>query len=790
MYRLALMRSTTDGHLASAPGGSDRSARFASVLLVLVVTVILLVSGAFEPVDHRLATIRAQLLDRPPTGEVAIVEIDAKSLAEISTWPWSRRYHAQALRKLHSSGAVMVAFDVDFSSLSEPAGDSEFADALDKAQPVILPIFQQRASDDPSQQVFVRSRPAKLFDSAWVGGVNIYPEADGVVREYPAATMIGGAIQPSLAVLLAENDDFGDRIFQPDWSIDARLIPRFSFVDVVNGRVPAGAIAGKRIVIGATAVELGDRYTIPRFGTVPGVVVQALAADSLLQGRALTRSGMLPSLLGIGLIALLLGAVRYNRFNRTFPPAAVAALALPAIATVVIQARWPVSVDTAAMLFCAAACIAARVILEVRRRVRESALLDAETGLPNRQALTAALANAEGRAVLAAAGFDRWDHIRDAIGTEALVELVLEVASRIDKAVGQPVYRIAPDTLAWVVSGDDTAGITSDPDLAPLFREPVRTREGAVDVHLTVGLDGEPAGHSVQSKIERALAAIGGARAAGEDRQWYQGTDPIVRRQLSMMGELRRGMARGEVSVAYQPKLDIATGRITHAEALVRWRHPTDGFISPGIFVPLAESTGVIRELTGFVLRRAAADIAQLQAMGTPIRIAVNVSAADIGNMSFIDDVKEVIGEFGIDVDSLALEVTESAIISSPKTAIAVLTALRGQGVAIAIDDYGTGQSTLSYLKQLPVDELKIDQSFVTAVCENENDRIMVRSTINLGHELGLRVVAEGVEEARTLELLRSLGCDYAQGYLIGKAMSVDRLSRLAASASRARKVA
>src|SRR5687768_2160209 len=299
MHWLALMRSTSEGQPDCASGGSDRPVRLASVLLMLAATVILLFSGAFEPLEHRLTTIRAQLLDRPPTGEVAIVEIDAKSLAEFSTWPWSRRYHAQALRKLHSSGAVMVAFDVDFSSLSEPVGDREFADALFKAQPAVLPIFQQRSSDDPSQQGFIRSRPAQLFNSAWVGGVNIYPGSDGVVREYPAATMIGGRIQPSMAVLLAENDDFGDRTFQPDWSIDARQIPRFSFVDVVRGRVPAEAIAGKRIVIGATAVELGDRYTIPRFGTVPGVVVQALAADSLLQGRALTRSGTLPSLLGV-----------------------------------------------------------------------------------------------------------------------------------------------------------------------------------------------------------------------------------------------------------------------------------------------------------------------------------------------------------------------------------------------------------------------------------------------------------------------------------------------------------
>jgi EAL domain-containing protein (putative c-di-GMP-specific phosphodiesterase class I)/CHASE2 domain-containing sensor protein len=780
-----MMSSTTEGQLEAAAGRSDRSARSASILLVLAATVILLLSGAFEPLEHRLTTARAQLLDRPPSGEVAIVEIDAKSLAEISTWPWSRRYYAQALRKLHSSGAVMVAFDVDFSSLLERAGDREFADALAEAQPVILPIFQQRASDDPSQQDLVRSRPAKLFDSAWVGGVNIYPEADGAVREYPAATMIGGRIQPSLPVLLAENDDFGDRSFQPDWSIDARRIPRFSFVDLIRGRVPATALAGKRVVIGATAVELGDRYTIPRFGMVPGVVVQALAADSLLQHRALTRSGMLPSLLGVGLVALLLGAVRFRRFNRTFPPAAAAVLVLPAVAAVAIQARWPVSVDTAAILFCTVACIVVRVTLEVRSRVRASALVDRETGLPNELSLAAALANSQGsKVILAAAGFDRWDHIRDGIGKQALVELVLEASARIERVIGQPIYRIAPDTLGWVVPGDQA------PDLAPLFREPVQTREGAVDIHLTIGMDGGEVGHNVQLKIERALAAIGSARAAGEHCQWYQGSDPLVRRELSLMGELRRGMAQGEVSVAYQPKLDIATGWVTHAEALVRWRHPTDGFISPDRFVPLAESTGVIRELTGFVLRQAAADVARLRALGTPIRIAVNVSAADIGNTGFIDEVLDVIGHAGIDAGSLTLEVTESAIISSPATAIAVLTALRGHGIEIAIDDYGTGQSTLSYLKQLPVDELKIDKSFVTSVCEDDNDRIMVRSTINLSHELGLKVVAEGVEDAATLELLRSLECDYAQGYLIGKAMPVEQLSQLAASPAGARKVA
>ena len=155
-------------------------------------------------------------------------------------------------------------------------------------------------------QRILSSRPDAAFRSAWVGGVNIFPDPDGVVREYPAATFIDGAVQPSIATLLAEQNGLGDRIFQPDWAIEASAIPRFSFVDVMKGRVPANALKDKRVLIGATAIELGDRYAVPRYGVVPGVVVQALAAETLLQDRAVQRTGFAVTLAGILAIALLL----------------------------------------------------------------------------------------------------------------------------------------------------------------------------------------------------------------------------------------------------------------------------------------------------------------------------------------------------------------------------------------------------------------------------------------------------------------------------------------------------
>jgi EAL domain-containing protein (putative c-di-GMP-specific phosphodiesterase class I)/CHASE2 domain-containing sensor protein len=755
----------------------DRVARLASGLVVSALTIILLAAGAFEPFENRLTEIRSELLQRAPTGQVAIVEIDAKSVAEIRTWPWPRHYHAKVLDRLRASKAVMVAFDVDFSSSSDPAGDVAFARALNRDGLTILPTFQQSASDRPSDDV-IKTEPAELFKSAWIGGVNILPGVDGVVRDYPAATMIGGQIRPSMASLVAENDDLADRVFQPDWGIDVRNIPRFSFVDIVKGRVPLKAIAGKRILVGATAIELGDRYTIPRFGTVPGVVIQALATESLLQGRAMSRSGILPTLLALALTALALGANLHPRFAPVFPLQAATVLALLLAAPVAVQARWPISLDSAAPLFCALGCIAARLSLELRRRHHLARLVDAESRLPNGRALEVRLMEIENSPViLASAGIDRFEGIRNAISTEALADLVREISRRLESAGGRTVYRVAPDVLAWLeLAGPSETDGFHPATVGRLFVEPVTTREGPVDVHLTIGLDHEPVGSNVRSKIERSVAAITMARAAGDDCHSYQSIDPNVRRQLSLMGELRRGMTRGEVKIAYQPKLHIRSGAITHAEALVRWHNPQEGAIPPDLFIPLAESTGVVRELTEYVLSRALADCAKIRKAGKEFCIAVNISAADLSRGDFVREIRDLVAGSKANPSSLTLEVTESAILRSPQKAIDALNALREMGIKLSVDDYGTGQSTLSYLKKLPVSELKIDKSFITSMCDNANDRIMVRSTIDMAHELGLVVVAEGVEDARTLEELRSLGCDFAQGYLIGKAMPLDEL--------------
>jgi EAL domain-containing protein (putative c-di-GMP-specific phosphodiesterase class I) len=241
----------------------------------------------------------------------------------------------------------------------------------------------------------------------------------------------------------------------------------------------------------------------------------------------------------------------------------------------------------------------------------------------------------------------------------------------------------------------------------------------------------------------------------------------------------RPGDGPGHIWVAYQPKLAIASRQITAAEALVRWRHPTRGPVPPDAFIPALEENGRIADLTLFVLEQALVDRTAWAAMGVELDVAVNLSALLPADPAFVRRLETVLHRHAGAVPHLTLEVTESATMADPERAIAALERLAGMGLALSIDDYGTGLSTLSYLKRLPAREIKIDKGFVLGLESSRGDQAMVRSTIDLAHELGFKVVAEGVETAAALDMLATFGCDTAQGWHIGKPMHAADLAEL-----------
>ena len=269
------------------------------------------------------------------------------------------------------------------------------------------------------------------------------------------------------------------------------------------------------------------------------------------------------------------------------------------------------------------------------------------------------------------------------------------------------------------------------------------------------------------------------AKGAGHPVMLYSPErDNYSPKRLTMAAELRQALADGDIVVYHQPKARLSDGMIIGTEALVRWRHPTQGLIGPDEFIPLAEQTGLIEPLTFFVLKSALEQCRQWNDAGHDINVAVNLSVRSLLDPDLSGRVEALLAETGVPGSRLTLEITESGVMADPNRAIALLERLAATGVKLSVDDFGTGYSSLSYLRRLPVHEVKVDRSFVFRMATDPSDATIVQSIIELGHNLGLRTVAEGVEDQISWDLLRGMGCDVAQGYLLSKPIPAQALTR------------
>jgi CHASE2 domain-containing sensor protein len=316
----------------------------------VVLGALVLVTGAGQGIDRMLRLARDDLRAHPASGEVQIVEIDERSLQAIDRWPYPRRYHAQLIDRLEAAGVRSIAFDVDFSSLSNPVDDGALAASLRRAGGgVILPTLRQQESSQSSR--YVDNIPAKLFrENAFLASVNVRPDSDGNVRQMLLGLTTGGVPRPSLATMVAERQAEIDRSFDVDYSIDPDSIPRHSFIDVIGGRVPASELRGKRIIVGSTAVEIWDRYSVPNHGVIPGVVIQALAAETLLNGPVpSSTSGLWALLLALALIAATIRPGNPTRRMLGFGAGTAAILALPLAGEQWFALTFPIAPAVAAL---------------------------------------------------------------------------------------------------------------------------------------------------------------------------------------------------------------------------------------------------------------------------------------------------------------------------------------------------------------------------------------------------------------------------------------------------------
>jgi diguanylate cyclase len=758
----------------AAPSG--HKLRLVGFAFAMAIATLAAFSGPSIRSDEQLRLLRDTLRPHAASGKIAIVEIDAKSLAAISDWPWPRRTHAALLDRLRQAGATTIAFDIDFSATTNAADDQALASALARAGGgVILPTFRQPAS--LGSTTLAENLPiAPLRPHAFLGSVNVQPDADGQLRRYSYGTVTDGTPRPSIAALLVNSQGNIGKSFRVDTAIDPATVPRFSAIDILNGK--GAAVKGRAVLIGATAIEMGDRYVVPGRGVLPGVVVQALAAETLVQGTTNPDWGAGPALLFAALcIAMMITTTARKRYR----PDLIGSVTIIAAAPLVLEVMNLASLQIVPAMLLLGIDAALVGLLEFRTRLSESRLSDDATGLPNARALERHC-YASGEVAITVVRLLQFEEIAAVLGAEDQALLMAQVRSRL--AVAFPLaqlHAVESGVLAWPSS---TATESDDADSAvALFRAPITLANRVVLVSPVFGVS-YGSGKETASLLARANIAARQAQDAGQ--RWAFESVTLSRdadRSIALIADVEAAVANDEIYVVYQAKWDLTAARVSGAEALVRWHHPKFGPLSPDAFIPVLERNGQMRFLTLAVIDICLSQLHRWHAQGNDLGIAINVSATLLDDREFIADVTARLKARGSLSSYITLEVTESATIGSTKIAVAALTAFRALGARISIDDYGTGQATLAYLKSFPTDEIKIDKSFVTTMLANNGDQIVVRSTIELAHELGFKVVAEGVEDAACLDRLRDYGCDTAQGWVIGKPVRADAFLQISKAA-------
>jgi diguanylate cyclase (GGDEF)-like protein len=420
--------------------------------------------------------------------------------------------------------------------------------------------------------------------------------------------------------------------------------------------------------------------------------------------------------------------------------------------------------------------------------IRRLAYEDTLTGLMNRTAFSArlgqALIDARGAPIgVAMINLHRFRRINEHLGYSVGDAVLTKTAARLAAvpSVNTAAARLAADEFAAFARLRDGTNLRAwGESLLVALSEPVLVETQPIDISATIGLAlSLDASSAPDDLLRSADLALEQARREKRSVAIYDDAREVsARDQLSLLGELRRALEQDELRLFYQPKIELATGRVAGAEVLLRWQHPTRGLLSPAAFIPFAEQTGFIRRITRWTLDRAMAQGAAWHRSGSPLQLAVNISADDLADPQLARRVAGLLTRHQLSPSLLTLEVTESGFIEDPVSALAMLDALAKLRISISIDDFGTGYSSLSHLARMPADEVKIDRSFVQGLESDVEYAAVVRSAIDMGHSLGLKVVAEGIETEFAAQRLRAFGCDVGQGYLYAKPMPGEQLIR------------
>lgn len=750
-------------HLRILTGLSHWSRAIILICAVLA-GVLPILTGTGTDLDNALRSQRYSLFPKAPSGQLVIVRIDNRSTRALGPWPWPRGQHAALIDQLGKAGADRLVFDIIFlRPASDPRQDRILADALRRTPSRFhLPALSEnlltgkdKSEDLPTKGLLDTCSPGKCsVVSIWT-----LDDDDNVSRRAQLNVPFRGEPQISMAQVLAGTRYPGVRDFPIDWSYAPTGFPSVSYIDVLNGDYPPGFFRGKTVLIGVDSYVIGDRVLAPHYGSVPGMMVQAVGSETLRQGLPVDL-GPWPALFAILLTSALALRLRLAWRFVTVPFCIGGLIAIQ----FALEYYTPLRLEIAPALIALLSGLLAQSFISMAQAILDRMTRSAEAGLPNLTAMTID-EHAPGTTVVVS--LRNYQETTALLGSKAQADLLRKVSDRLAlTSDGRRIYQIDNHSFAWRITQDTSSLVDSLEGLQAIFSAGITIDNLTVDIPLNAGFC-DDRDLSVEDAVARANVALSHAVQHGLFWERYETQDEAIFWKLSLLTEFEQAIGNGNVWVAYQPKLDLRTGRITGAEALARWNHPERGYIRPDKFIPVLEDAGRIEKLTLFVLEKAIADFAPLG-----LSVAVNLSTRMLGKNRVAEPVRQMLARYGMEPRQLTLEITESGVLTD-NAGLEELHTLVAMGIHISIDDYGTGQSTLSYLKRLPATELKIDQSFVRQMLANRSDAVLIDSTIKLGHQLGMEIVAEGVEDGEIIEQLKRLECDSAQGYHIGKPVPI-----------------
>lgn len=715
----------------------------------------------FQPFDILYRALVDRARQMPVSGQFAVILPDDPSSDR--SWRWSRDEVAEVVELARSGGARTVALS---RIIHEPGNNDRLAKALSNlpAKPILG--FSSRRDRLTGKEQIVS--PAKDLQSiGTLAYAPPYQNLFGVPTKVFRSVSIGGKAYPSVTSAIAGIDISGPphAYLRVDGAFDPKSVKRITVKELQQGRAD---LRGKILVIGSEA----DTVALSGFGRNPSVYSYVLGAESLARGTP-TNLGEWPAMI-IGILASLM--IWFG--SRRLAKAAIAASMGVLLVGIPLLTYFGLFGES----ICAVALIFVVSVMRYRSRYqRLAARRNALTDCPNLVAFRETAVQPHAAVIVCrvvnypslVTVIDRYES-----------DLIGKILDRLSLSGAETIYHSDDGLFVWTLVGHNASEMSDQLDaLNLLFMRPIMVEGCKMDCSVVFGVDFSDE-LSASGRLAKAAMAADLAISRGKKFHFVEAEDLSANQSsISLLSDLDRAIDEGEFWVAYQPKYAVMDNRLSGFEALARWTHPERGFIGPDQFIELAEAHGRIEKLSYFVLNEALSALKRLGPGTEQVTMAVNLSTRLFADPMLVGKVAELLKKHSVSGNRLVLEITETAPIKNEEQTIAVVEELRTLGVQLSIDDYGTGYSTLDYLQKMKPRELKLDRSFVIRMDENPTDRLLVKSTVDLAHSLGMVMVAEGVESQHHLDMLRSLNCDFAQGYHLGRPMPFDAARKLVQAA-------